>query len=319
MKKSKIIVPALGILLLSTAASVSGTVAWFTAVRNFTANVGDFAVVKTTADLKCDFAGLVGTTESKSTGSEHFDLLSVDSNAVLTDGSFDHTDEHAAYPVNSTGNKFAEISTLGFSSKSTDEAITGVKRGVTKTGSKNIFTLFTWTMTFHYESETSFSTALFFNLDAGQSSATASTDGTTKAGFRIAFVNQGNGRTIVWAPFRVDGDTTELTYVSSVNGSGVATETAHVTAASPIGSHNCITSSKTGIGTMSSIEDGDQTAAQLTAMTNYIGTFTPGTNDTLVYHCAAWYEGTDSAVESDKTLATISTVLSFDARIIKAA
>ena len=31
MKKSKIIVPALGLLLLSTAASVSGTVAWFTA------------------------------------------------------------------------------------------------------------------------------------------------------------------------------------------------------------------------------------------------------------------------------------------------
>ena len=31
MKKSKIIVPALGILVLSTAAAVTGTVAWFTA------------------------------------------------------------------------------------------------------------------------------------------------------------------------------------------------------------------------------------------------------------------------------------------------
>ena len=30
MKKSKIIVPALGILVLSTAAAVTGTVAWFT-------------------------------------------------------------------------------------------------------------------------------------------------------------------------------------------------------------------------------------------------------------------------------------------------
>ena len=29
MKKTKIIIPALGMLLLSTAASVSGTVAWF--------------------------------------------------------------------------------------------------------------------------------------------------------------------------------------------------------------------------------------------------------------------------------------------------
>ena len=318
MKKSKIIVPALGILLLSTAASVSGTVAWFTAVRNFTANVGNFAVVKTTADLKCDFQGLIGTTESKDAGETYNNLLNVDSNAVLTDGSFDHTDLKAAYPINSTGNKFAETAALGFSAKATDEAVTGVKRGVTKTDSKNIFTLFTWKMTFHYDAETSFSTALFFNLDAGQSSATAATDGTTKAGFRIAFCNVANGRTIVWAPFRVDTDTTELTYVSSVDGSGVATETAHVTAASPIGSHNCITSSKTGIATLASIEDSQETASTLTAFTNYIGSFSP-TNDTLVYNCAAWYEGSDSAVESDKTLATISTVLSFDARIIKAA
>ncbi len=33
MKKSKIIVPALGIMCLSTAAAVTGTVAWFTAAR----------------------------------------------------------------------------------------------------------------------------------------------------------------------------------------------------------------------------------------------------------------------------------------------
>lgn len=38
MKKSKIIVPALGMLLLSTAASITGTVAWFTA--NNKVNVG---------------------------------------------------------------------------------------------------------------------------------------------------------------------------------------------------------------------------------------------------------------------------------------
>lgn len=38
MKKSKIIIPALAVLTLSTAAAVSGTVAWFTASR--TANVG---------------------------------------------------------------------------------------------------------------------------------------------------------------------------------------------------------------------------------------------------------------------------------------
>ena len=38
MKKTKIIVPALGMLLLSTAASVTGTVAWFSANTQVTAN-----------------------------------------------------------------------------------------------------------------------------------------------------------------------------------------------------------------------------------------------------------------------------------------
>ena len=33
-KKSKIIVPALGLILLSTTASISGSVAWFTANRS---------------------------------------------------------------------------------------------------------------------------------------------------------------------------------------------------------------------------------------------------------------------------------------------
>ena len=45
MKKSKIIVPALGILLLSAAASVSGTVAWFTANRTFEMDAGNFSVI----------------------------------------------------------------------------------------------------------------------------------------------------------------------------------------------------------------------------------------------------------------------------------
>ena len=38
MKKTKVIIPALGLLLLSTAASVTGTVAWFAANTSVTAN-----------------------------------------------------------------------------------------------------------------------------------------------------------------------------------------------------------------------------------------------------------------------------------------
>lgn len=47
MKKTKIIIPALGMLLLSTAASVTGTVAWFSA--NATVNVSGMSVTTTVA------------------------------------------------------------------------------------------------------------------------------------------------------------------------------------------------------------------------------------------------------------------------------
>ena len=144
MKKSKVIVPALGILMLSTAASISGSVAWFTAVRNFSANVGNFAVVKTVGDLKCSFTGFVGTTEGGAEGG-YYKTLSVDANTVLTDASFDHSDLKVAYPTDSTGTKFAEHTALGFSSKTTDEA--SVFRGTDKSGNK-IYSALSLTMTF---------------------------------------------------------------------------------------------------------------------------------------------------------------------------
>lgn len=59
MKKSKVIIPALGMLLLSTAASITGTVAWFTA--NNLVNVGGMTV-KAEAEQ-----GIVVSNEDKTT------------------------------------------------------------------------------------------------------------------------------------------------------------------------------------------------------------------------------------------------------------
>ena len=44
MKKAKILVPAMGMMLLSTAAAVSGTMAWFSANRAVTVNANDYSV-----------------------------------------------------------------------------------------------------------------------------------------------------------------------------------------------------------------------------------------------------------------------------------
>lgn len=87
MKKSKIIVPALAVLLLSTAASVTGTVAWFTASRTFLMTAGDFAVVNTKDNLECKLLGDFGTIADDAAHK-----ISTKDGFKLTDASFDHTD-----------------------------------------------------------------------------------------------------------------------------------------------------------------------------------------------------------------------------------
>ena len=52
MKKSKIIIPAAAILALSVGASVTGTVAWFTASRTATISATNLAAINTAGDLK---------------------------------------------------------------------------------------------------------------------------------------------------------------------------------------------------------------------------------------------------------------------------
>ena len=51
MKKSKIIIPAAAILALSVGASVTGTVAWFTASRTVSTTVNNLAAINTAGDL----------------------------------------------------------------------------------------------------------------------------------------------------------------------------------------------------------------------------------------------------------------------------
>ena len=60
MKKSKIIVPALGILAFSTAAAVTGTVAWFTANRLVTVNATAITAYNPEAGLKVTLSGHKG-------------------------------------------------------------------------------------------------------------------------------------------------------------------------------------------------------------------------------------------------------------------
>ena len=83
MKKSKIIIPAAAILALSVGASVTGTVAWFTAARSVNVTASNLAAIDTAGDLKVTLSTVEGggATVSKSQVTL----------AALRDASFDGT------------------------------------------------------------------------------------------------------------------------------------------------------------------------------------------------------------------------------------
>lgn len=90
MKKSKVIVPAMALLLFSTAASITGTVAWFTSTRTFTTSVGNFSVVEAEGNLACEMAAGIGTTYDSETKTVSVQQESADPAArqvIMTHGS----------------------------------------------------------------------------------------------------------------------------------------------------------------------------------------------------------------------------------------
>ena len=128
MKKSKLIVPALAVIAFSTAASITGSVAWFTANRSVTINAGTYAVVKTNANLDCVLADGVGATASG-------DTITIGTNKKLTDASFDHVNKLFTVP-DASGKKIAATPGLASNTLSADLVRSG-----------DIYTAFTWRMT----------------------------------------------------------------------------------------------------------------------------------------------------------------------------
>ena len=159
MKKSKVIIPAMALILFSTAASISGTVAWFTASRAFNTTVGDFAVVNTKDNLECVMHAGLGTTESDN-------IVSVISGKSLTDASFDHlTSDHFIIAPNADGDKVGKkvvLSTATFN----DNATTGLQRET------DIYSAFTWTMDFRLNMSATATSdvGLFFDAETSRMS-----------------------------------------------------------------------------------------------------------------------------------------------------
>lgn len=330
MKKSKIIVPALGLLLLSTAASVSGTVAWFTANRTYDTSISNIAVVSTTGSLKGTFESGVGTTAST-------DSIAVTSGAVLTHGSLNHTNKLVSWPTDDSAQKFGSYtiaaagsdSTADFATHSGTDATSGNLLRLVDDKGNSVYSAFTWKMTLTYTtSNVTDVYGLFFdnaNSVVTKTSAASATKETYK-GFRLALI--GAEETMVWADNQVEA---KCAYVSAVDGTshaaavtgtwseGVQTATGYA--------DETLIASDTATGKIASlavggIEDGSVNETGAQAYRNYLGKFVAPaagegvdrTKRTLSFLCVAWFEGTDENVITAASMDTVRAGLFFETR-----
>ena len=309
MKKSKIIIPALGMLLLSTAASVTGTVAWFTSVQTANAEITSFAVRKVGGDL-----GLViktaadgsefGHGTGRASAATDAAIVLTGDNPALCDASYDHVTAKKIYKANSNATVFEALAS---------EAAWDIE-GQDEEGHDMItYYAVSWTLQFTYTfgGDTG-DVNLYFDvanaLLTGSQRVAGVGDNASKytyKGFRIAFIN-GTTKTLVWAGGRDNADVDDIKYQTGATTSNVAN---YVSPNASDAAGTLVTGDRNNI---------DLAAATLdtTAGTNradYIGTFTTAA-PTLNIKCIAWYEGNDPTVVNGARMDTTNATMAFYTR-----
>ena len=274
-KKSKIIVPALALITATTAASVTGTVAWFTATRAVTVTAGNFVSTKLESKLTVTNSALVGTTVSGNT-------ITVDGN--LTHGSYnaiaDKTGSLYVANINDTNtNTIDSYTDLGdVANANQTSATTTIKNWLARIVTSgdtttNIWYGVAWTMTFKLETATTGQTDyLLFDVKDSTftDNSTTSEANKTAPGFRIAFMTG--------SKFLVVGGDDTKTHTVSTN----------------------VTKSLSEFTNYAKIHDGDaklaDNASTLTSSILNLGTVGSTDATALTVTCVAWYEGSDANV-----------------------
>ena len=315
MKKSKIIIPALAIIAFSTAASIAGSVAWFTASRQAVVNSGTYAVVKTTSNLKCELVNGVGTTVNNTSTTVNF-------GGKLTDGSFNHSTGNV-YAPNSQGSAIdtgekGEVDISSYDSSDAD-AIAAVaaklERATVKEGSTNlkVYTAATFDIKFTVNfGAVEGDLGLYLNCTGTNSQFT--TDGTaiTATGFRMAFFPKGKSSTAsdqkakAFADLQLGENCKYVAGRDNFIGTSYAENTLIDSAY-----HADLPTSET-------------TRAQAIARPDYLGIFAYESQAevTLTFRVVCWFEGTDPNVknqDADSKYQEVASKLTFEAVDLNAA
>lgn len=323
MKKSKIIIPALAIIAFSTAASIAGSVAWFTASRTANISAGTFAVVKTSADLAYKVEEGAGTSVD-GTSTVVFDGL-------LTDGSVNHKTAKA-YTPNESGTTYStddtkkEIDLTADADASAIAALeTKLSRGEGKDGSatKTIYTAATFKVSFTITfGSIDTNIGLYLNTKLSAVTVNGGADPLTAKGFRMAFmpysVPEGSsGKATVFADLQKTTNETDPTkanikYIKDLTDTSLS-------------GTEYVASEKDLIDTDYNVDlPSTGTLTDYTNRQDYLGTFkfAAGTKVTLSYRVACWFEGTDPEIVNRATAAEyqkVAAALQFDAVNLPAA
>ncbi len=223
-KKSKIIVPALALITATTVASVTGTVAWFTANRAVTVSASTFVATKVESNLVVTTEGRIGTKATADNGI----TTTTDTNVTnkLTHGSYDAQTNAAGSlyvaQISDDGTSITDFTDLGTedtakSATATTSANKWLARNDSTANTKTWYGV-SWTMKFSLQSAST-NTADYLFLDPSASTYTNSGSGTTTTapGFRIAFMTN--------STFKVMGGDSITTHVDANMAKGTYQQT----------------------------------------------------------------------------------------------
>ncbi len=300
MKKSKVIIPSLGLLLLSTAASVTGTVAWFTSTRMVQISTDTFEIKKSDGNLDISLTAGVGTTVSGTT-------VSIRSGAALMDYSYNPTTLRT-WKQSTVGNYYLVGDATEHQKTEASDPASAWKINATS------YAAVSWKATLSYTfgaDETPVD--LFLDtqvLAAALTAGTANPEGhQTFKGFRMAFILDNNtSATAVWAPNRVSS---EAANVKCVTGETTTSTLSDL-------SVNVLYQNNDGTADATAMQPATDKTTGHTTREDYLAQFTTSVTSHDVY-CVVWYEGTDPEVTDediearlDKVAATIGFYVAYN-------
>ena len=281
MKKSKIIVPAIAMIAFSTAASIAGSVAWFTASRQVDINAGSYTVVKTTTNLTTKLTGGIGTSASGN-------VVSVPTTTLLTDASFNY-DTQKIFAPNADGTAIDDEKTVNLS----EATPSNLKREELTTG-ETVFSAVTWDIEFTLGFGATAGNYGLYLDEAHSSFVGTGSDNYTAKGFRIALVpNDPTGYTMPSGSARTK---TVYAGLQTFAKSSYVADKNNFTGTAYDADANVLVYQ--GYATGNALPDDGTAASTATDRADYMGTFgfIASTSVKLCYKAVCWFEGTDENV-----------------------